>query len=298
VSFFELYRGEISGLLGALFFGAGNVVYRQVSEEMDIISMNLLRITLGFLFFVTLTLITQNLATLLALSRYVVLMLALSVFFNVVIGDTAYFKAQHTIGVSRALPIMNLLPLLTLFFAHFLLGEPLTERFFVGVLFVIGGVYFIAQPPKNELAADPEMGSRRIGFGLAFLAPLCWTFGTLSLQLGLSEIDAISANTVRYAFAIPFLGLMGFWNDSVRKIRKYHRQTIKVVAIAAIFNVMLGSLLWADSVKFAGASKSATLAATSPLFALPFSIKFLGESVSKKILLGTLMTFYGVWLVI
>ena len=298
MSFFELYRGEISGLLGALFFGAGNVVYRQVSEEMDIIPMNFLRTVLGFLFFVTLTVITQNPTELLSLSRYIVLMLALSVFFNVAMGDTAYFKAQHIIGVTRAFPITNLLPLLTLFFAHFLLGEPLTERYFVGVLLVIGGVYFVTQPPKGELTADLEMSSRRIGFGLAFLAALCWTFGTLTLRLGLSEIDAISANSVRYAFAILFLGLMSSRNGSVRKIGKYKRQTVKVVAIATIFNVMLGSLFWVDSVKFAGATKSATLTATAPLFALPFSIKFLGESFSWKILLGTFLTIFGVWLVI
>ncbi|MFQ6126855.1 MAG: DMT family transporter [Candidatus Heimdallarchaeota archaeon] len=294
---FELYRGEISGLLGALFFGTGNVVYRKTSEEMDIIPMNFFRTILGFLFFVTLTVITQNPTELLSLSRYVVLMLALSVFFNVAMGDTAYFKAQHTVGVSRAFPITNLLPLLTLFFAHFLLGEPLTERYFVGVLLVIGGVYFVTQLPKGKLIGL-EMSSRRIGFGLAFLAALCWTFGTLTLRLSLSEIDAISANSVRYAFAILFLGLMSSRNGSVQKMGKYKRQTLKVVAIATIFNVMLGSLFWADSVKFAGATKSATLTATSPLFALPFSIKFLGESFSWKILLGTIMTICGIWLVI
>ena len=52
MTFFELYRGVISGLLGALFFGSGNAVFRLVGEDLDVISMNFLRSILGFLFFV------------------------------------------------------------------------------------------------------------------------------------------------------------------------------------------------------------------------------------------------------
>jgi len=246
----------------------------------------------------TLTVVAQDFATLLSLNRYVVLMLVLSVLLLIAIGDTAYFKAQNYVGVSRAFPITNLTPLLTLFLAHALLGEPLTETILVGVLFIMGGIYFITQSPKNELSAHSEDGHRQVGFGLALLAAISWSFGILALKVALGEISSISANSVRYVFAILFLFLMGSWNGSIRKIRTYSRQTIKVVAIATVFNIMLGSLLSVDSIKFAGASKATILFSTSPLFALPIAVIFLGEAVSWKILFGTLMTVIGVWLVI
>ena len=128
MAFFELYRGVISGLLGALFFGSGSAVFRLVGEDLDVISMNFLRSILGFLFFVIIALLFGDLATILTLSGYVLLMLVLSVIFNVVIGDTAYFRSQNLIGVSRAFPITNLTPLFTLFFAVIFLQELITSR--------------------------------------------------------------------------------------------------------------------------------------------------------------------------
>ena len=50
VSITELYWGEISALLGALFSAAGNTLYRLSSEEMDLISISLIRNILGFPF--------------------------------------------------------------------------------------------------------------------------------------------------------------------------------------------------------------------------------------------------------
>ncbi len=311
MAFFELYRGVVSGLLGALFFGLGSAVFRLVGEELDVISMNFLRSILGFLFFVIIALFIGDLATILTLSGYILLMLALSIIFNVVIGDTSYFRSQNLIGVSRAFPITNLTPLFTLFFAVIFLQELITPRILSGVLLVVGGVYFIAQPREQE-SIEPTQSSqstnqnlrmKKIGLGLALLSALCWTGGTLTLRVAMTaDIGVISANSLRFGFAILFFGLISSSKKSgaksIRNLRSLSRKTIQIVLIATILNVMLGALFWVDSVKYAGASKSATYIATSPLFALPVAIKYVGETISWKILIGTLMTIIGVYLVL
>jgi drug/metabolite transporter (DMT)-like permease len=44
--------------------------------------------------------------------------------------------------------------------------------------------------------------------------------------------------------------------------------------------LMLGSLFWLESIKYAGAFRVATLGATAPVFALPPSMVLLGASIS------------------
>ena len=48
------------------------------------------------------------------------------------------------------------------------------------------------------------------------------------------------------------------------------------------------------SVALAGAGRAAVLTATSPLFAVPFSIVFLGESGNWRVVVGTLCSVIGV----
>ena len=116
-----MYRGEISALVGALFTVFGHVIYRRVSDELDIVSLNLLRSLLGFLYVLILALIVRNFIDIIfSLSGLVVFLLLISVLFSIVIGDTMYLKSQQYIGVSRTSTINRSKALFTLFGAYFL----------------------------------------------------------------------------------------------------------------------------------------------------------------------------------
>ena len=60
----------------------------------------------------------------------------------------------------------------------------------------------------------------------------------------------------------------------------------------------LGSILYVMAVKILGAAVTSVLAATAPLFAVPFSILFLKERVTPLILVGTIVAVVGIWVVI
>ena len=79
----ELYWGEISALLGALFSAVGNTLYRLSSEEMDLISISLIRTILGFPFFMAIFVLGRDFATLFNLDGSIILLLALSVIFSI-----------------------------------------------------------------------------------------------------------------------------------------------------------------------------------------------------------------------
>ena len=108
------------------------------------------------------------------------------------------------------------------------------------------------------------------------------------------------ANTIRFAVATIFLGGISVGKNpkAIKKISAYNPQTLRIILIATVFSMMFGALLSADSIQYLGASKGSAIVATAPLFALPISIKYLNESISWKILVGTILTVIGVWFVI
>ena len=71
-----------------------------------------------------------------------------------------------------------------------------------------------------------------------------------------------------------------------------------ILLLAALLSSGLGSLFYLWQLKFAGASISAALSASSPVFSTPFSILLLGEKISRRIVIGTGLILFGVWLVI
>lgn len=308
------YWGAIAGILGAFCIGLGFTIYKQASDSIDVVGLNYTRAGLGMLFFVLCTILLQKLDSLFALSQRITIFLILSVIFNVLIADTLYFRAQQLIGVSRAFPIVNMNPLFTLFFANFLLGEPLTERLLVGVVLVLSGVYLVARPKESRSQSSDTDNillpqTLWIGLILAFTATLSWTFGTICLRIGVQNTDIFVVGAVRYVAVIicmfPVYAFtqykMGnnFQNYSIFGIfNTKQRRLLYLIVGGAVLNIMLGGIFFFTSVKELGASRSTAITAISPLFGVGFSALLLGEKVSRITIVGALLTAIGVWLVV
>ena len=58
------------------------------------------------------------------------------------------------------------------------------------------------------------------------------------------------------------------------------------------------TLLFVTAISLAGAGKTASLSATSPLFAAPLAALFLKEPLTRRLILGTLVSAAGVWLLL
>lgn len=303
MAFLEVYRGVIAGLLDALCIGLGFVIYKQASDEIDVVALNYARAGLGMLFFVMCVILMDKIDSLLALTRSIIVFLVLSVIFNVLIADTIYFRAQQLIGVSKAFPIVNIGPLFTLFFAHYLLGEPLTERLFAGVVLVISGVYLAAHQrgthpqssDTNETHLLPQLG---IGVALAVIATLFWTFGTLCLRVGVKDTDIFVVGAVRYVAVILCMFPIYAITGDTRRIIPKNRRLLHLIAGGAVLNIMLGGIFFFTAVKELGASRSTAIISTSPLFGVGFSAILFKEHVTGKTVLGALMTVLGVWFVV
>jgi inner membrane transporter RhtA len=187
-------------------------------------------------------------------------------------------------------------------------GEVIIVSRIIGVVVAVAGVILLSrsqslvEAPRNCVVSEesedsPQTCTDWLGIGMALLAALCWATGSVLLQRGVEGIDPIDANFVRMVFGsalfVPIVSV------SLRRgMPRPTGRAARIVLVAGLFGMTIGSLLYTYSVKLVGAAIAALMGSTSPLFALPISILALKEGFSPKSILGAVLTVTGVILVI
>ena len=114
-------------------------------------------------------------------------------------------------------------------------------------------------------------------------------------------VEVPVANTVRLSILAIALWSMVLWRKEARLIAGYTRgqglRTLGIVVLTGIIGMSLGTFAYLAAVQLAGAARTSVLTAAMPMFGVPFSL-FLGEKLTTRIVVGTLLTIGGVWLTI
>jgi len=139
------------------------------------------------------------------------------------------------------------------------------------------------------------------GVALALGAAVCWGASTVLLRQGLEGVGLPVANAVRLSALALVLWVMAARRKELRLIGGYMRgeglRTLAVVMLAGIIGMSLGTFTFLTAVQRAGAARTSVLTSAMPLFGVPFSL-ILGERLTARTVLGTVLTILGVWLTI
>ena len=218
---------------------------------------------------------------------------------GLVVGDLLYFQSMKVIGLSRAMPISTTYPFFTLAFSVLFLDEQFDWIVVVGAVLIAIGAYLLAVSRDAQKGEGDDRLRQRIdlvGVGLAFVAAVCWAASTVMVRAGLSEVDVAVANSVRLSILlVSLLVLLPRQKSALAQIRSYGLRTLAVVFLAGILGMGMGTFTFLAAVKYAGATKTSILTASTPLFGLPFSL-LLKEKLSARTFIGTVMTVLGVGL--
>ncbi|MGY5870760.1 MAG: DMT family transporter [Candidatus Thorarchaeota archaeon] len=292
----ELLIGTLVGLFTAFLWAISTNVYKTQSDEATPLAISTLKMwaAMGFMSFIV---IIPFRTTPFYVPYESLLFLIASVTIGLVLGDLAYLTAQERIGVSYAFPIANIYPISTYIIAIFLVGETIIISRFLGVVIAVIGVTLLSRAQADENESQELAKFDRLGIGLAFVAAICWSLGSVLLQIGITDVDPIDANFVRMVFGGAIIAPL-FLTAIKQGMPKPTRRATKIVMVAGFLGMTMGSLLYTYTVKLIGASVASLLGSTSPLFAVPISILLLKESFSRKSLLGVLLTVLGVALVV
>jgi uncharacterized membrane protein len=216
-----------------------------------------------------------------------------------VVGDTLYFRSMDLAGVSWAMPVASVNPLWAVLLASFFLDEPLSWPLVMGALLVIAGVVLVSRstgPEQAGILADP--GARRKGILMALVVSVLWAIGQVTLKPATEGMHSVVANSVRQPLGmLMMLGLalrQGRW----RALRKLDRKSWAVIGVASLVGTGVGTLFFVMAIQLAGAGRTAVLASTAPLMAIPFSMLWLHERPTRWTLVGTVLTTTGIVLVV
>ena len=182
-------------------FAISSAMIKDLDRIGSPIYLNFLRATTGAVMFLLVVLLSSSFRQVLELSPLILMYLVLSVFFNVVLGDTLYFYSQNTLGVKIATPIVNIYPFVTVLFSYLFLEESLSSDFYLGGILIIVGVIILSQDvdENQNSALDINQEKRKVVIALiaAIGANICYALGVILITVGSEGIDVNAANAVR-----------------------------------------------------------------------------------------------------
>jgi len=288
--------GVLVGLLCALTWAVSSVLMKDLARKLDPFTLNAPRSLIGGLSMFLLTLAMGKTAAYQALTPEKIFFLLASICIGGGIGDTFYIYSLARIGVSQAFPLASTYPALTLLFGMFFLHEEVSLGIVGGLVLVLGGIWLISRPPASR-AQDAARVIKGSGVALALVASFCWAVSMSLLGAGMKGLDPIMVASVRApALSLVLWGIVAL-RRSAPALAKLSRHEWVILIVGALIGWGLGSVLFLATIALCGPTRAAILTSTSPLFALPLSVLFLKERVSRAILAGTALTVVGIVLV-
>ncbi|MGQ9552787.1 MAG: DMT family transporter [Anaerolineae bacterium] len=288
--------GEVAALGCAFCWALSSTLMRGLTDQMPSVLLNTLRSLVGTVLYALIILGTGKVSLYSCISIHDLAFVGINLAFGIVLGDTAYYSSMRLIGVSRALTISSMYPLLVALLAGVALGEQFSVRTWLGFMLCIAGVILVA---RSSLQRGNPRPLRQIGrgVGLAVAAAFLWSIGTVALRIGSRNIDAFVVNSIRLGGVTLIAGIWAGTRGEMQRTRVLGRRQWLPLVLAAIVGSVAGATLYVTSVQLAGASKAAVLASTAPLFSVPMSL-LAGETVNARLIAGIVVAVTGVMLVV
>jgi len=292
--------GTICALTAALAWAGSSTIIKSITTKIDALSLSALRLCVTSLLLLAVIplsgRITEFINTPLMPLAYVII----SGIIGLAVGDTVFIKSLSYLDISRAFPIAQCAyPVFTMFLAVSLLGESFTWVTGLGAFFVLLGIYLITSTWK---ASGINSAPRRIsgkGIVLALIAGIGWAVATVTLKLGVIEMDPLVAGAIRISSAaiVVLSFALSQRKRGALQLRKYGSPSLALALTSGLISPGMGMVFFITAIQLLGAGKTAVLSATSPLFLLPFSVFILKERLTRLTLIGIFTGVTGICLV-
>ncbi len=295
----EFVMGAVAGLLSALLYAISINVYKSQSENVGPVAVSIIKMWISLPFMIVLVLLLLPFrAAPEPIPVDAAVLLSLAIILGALVGDTTYLMAQNRIGVSHAFPIAGAHPIMTYLVAVLFLGEQFAPARASGVLIAVLGIVLISRGRSDQGQEGQEKhGLNAVGVGLALFTLVQYSLAAVLTSVGVTGVDPIEGNLLRIivgsAVCIPL-----FIGARQRGMPIPSRRTTKLTVLAGFLGMSIGSVFYITSFKYVGAAVGSVVASTSPLFAVPISLVFLKEHVSRTGVVGIAITIVGVFLVL
>lgn len=203
-----------------------------------------------------------------------------------------FFRGLHLSPASDgAMIVPTLNPLITLFVAALLLGEPLTARKLTGASISLVGQVLIFWTLVAEAAHDP---ARLLGDLYYVASAVCWSTYTILGRMAAKRFTPMAATTTASVSGMMMLLPFALWQypGSTGYTLPFGGHILYLGWGATVG----GFFLFSRGVHRLGASRAAVFINLVPVFTIALAAAFLGERPSLLQVAGILVVLGGVYL--
>ncbi|HBC77282.1 MAG TPA: EamA family transporter [Bacteroidales bacterium] len=295
MSFFEYHSGEFAALLTACFWTITSLSFESASNKIGSVSVNILRLVIGFVFLSIFTLIYRGMIFPADAGSLNWFWLILSGLVGFVFGDLFLFKSYTLIGSRFAMLIMTLVPPLTAFFGFIILGERLTMFNFLGMALAFTGIA-IAIFSRNGNGDRLSLKLSPRGIIYAFGGAVGQALGLILSKLGMRDYDPFAATQIRI-----LAGIIGFtflvtvlkrWNAVTSSV--LNRPAMIQTTTGAFFGPFLGVSFSLVAIKNTEAGIASTIMALVPVLIILPAVVLYKQKVTFAEVAGAFISVAGV----
>jgi drug/metabolite transporter (DMT)-like permease len=287
----DLTIGILAGIGCGLNWAITSFLVRSLLGRMTPVGLSAVRSTVGGGILIVAAIAAGEGRAMLQAPLWVALSLWAAILLAMGVGDSLFFPSMNYLGLTRALALSLLNPLLTTVTGIVLYDEQMTLARLVGIGLVIGGLGLIV----SGRGPDGSRGAHAIrrGLPLVFLAAAAWALSATILKPALRQVPVLAGTALR----IPMAGLVLWltpWTrgtlDAVRASTPGERWRLATIC----FLNAVGSGLFTLTIRSGGVAVGNALASTAPLFAIPLEIVILKQRPSARTVIGAVLTVIGI----
>ncbi|HRS53451.1 MAG TPA: DMT family transporter [Bacteroidales bacterium] len=289
------YYGELAALLTALLWAFSAIAIEFAGKNVGSISVNLIRLVLGFIFLTLFMLIKGNNFLPIDANQRQWLWLSLSGIIGLAIGDFLLIKAFIIIGSRISMLIMTLVPPLSAIFGWLILNEKISMLNLIGMIITLVGISIvILKKNTNEITLSKNISKK--GLLLAIGATIGQSIGLVFSKLGIADYNALSATQIRLiAGIIGFLIITIIFKRFKNIIKPfYDKKTILAIIIGSLFGPFLGITFSLVAIQNTKTGIASTLMSIVPIIIIPLSMIIFKHKVSLWEFAGTIVSVLGV----
>ncbi len=286
--------GEFYSLLCAVLWAFAVIYYKKAGDHFSAYEMNLFKTIFVMFLMVPTVLITDGFSVP-DLSYYQFGIIFMSGFVGIMLADLLYLRALQLIGASLTGITGSLYSPFVVGMSLLFLGEVLQFWQYIGMLLVLTGVMLVAYRKKSFSNSHPPL----IGFLFAILAVFFTALGIVIIKPVTNELPFFWVILIRSIGGYVTMVLVGLILRKPLKVR--HILTAKAgkwLIIGTFIGQYLSMMVWVAGYKYTSASIASILNETASIFILILSWLMLGEKITRKKIIGIIITIFGVILVL
>lgn len=295
MTFFQNNLGELFALCTAIFWTATALAFESASLKVGSLSVNIIRLVLGFLFLSFFSLIFRGKFFPSDADSYNWQWLGISGLIGFVIGDLFLFKSYTIIGSRFAMLIMALVPPLAAFFGFIILKERIGYLSYLGMVLTIAGISIAIFNRKDKNSGFSLKLPVR-GILYAFGGAVGQALGLVLSKKGMGTYDAFASTQIRIVAGLAGFCILVTFMNRWRKVYEalFHFRAMQGIATGSFFGPFLGVSFSLLAVSHTQTGIASTIMAIVPVLIIAPAVIHYKQKVTLYEVIGAIISVIGV----